>query len=100
MAEVLFRRAALRDLEQIGHRIAIEDVAAAERFRTTVFRRIGLLRRFPESAQPRPEFGNDIRTIPIGRYIVILRVVVPKVIVLRVLHGARDLPRLLGRATP
>jgi toxin ParE1/3/4 len=53
------------------------------------------MQRFPQSAQPRPEFGCDIRTIPIGRYIVILRVVVPKVIVLRILHGARDLPRLL-----
>jgi toxin ParE1/3/4 len=59
-------------------------------------RRIGLLRSYPEAAQPRPEFGRDIRTIPIGRYIIVLRVTVEKVTVLRVLHGARDLPKLLA----
>jgi plasmid stabilization system protein ParE len=32
MADVVFRRAALRDLERIVHRIAIEDPGAARRF--------------------------------------------------------------------
>jgi len=95
MAEVVFRRAALRDLEDIVARIATDDPSAAQRFRERVLARIAVLRAFPESAQPRPEFGADIRTIPIGRYIVLVRVVVPKVIVLRVIHGERDLPRLL-----
>jgi toxin ParE1/3/4 len=95
MAEVVFRRQAWRDLAQINARIAAEDPAAAERFRANVLRRIGLLRRLPECAQPRPEFGPDIRTIPIGRYIVVLRAVTAKVIILRIVHSARDLPRLL-----
>ena len=95
MAEVVFRQRAWRDLERIEKRIMDEDPGAAERFRANVLRRIGLLERSPEAAQPRPKFGRDIRTIPIGRYIVILRVIVPKVTVLRILHGARDLPRLL-----
>jgi plasmid stabilization system protein ParE len=94
MAEVVFRDRARRDLDQIDARIAADDPGAAERFRANVLRRIGLLERLPEGAQPRPEFGPDIRTIPIGSYIVILRVVVPKVTVL-IVHSARDLPRLL-----
>jgi toxin ParE1/3/4 len=77
-------------------RIRDEDAGAAERFRANILRRIGLLKNYPEAAQPRPEFGPDIRTIPIGRYIVILRVTAPKVTILRVLHGARDLPKLLA----
>ena len=95
MAEVVFRQRAWRDLETIDKRIGDEDPGAAERFRANELRRIGLLKNYPEAAQPRPEFGRDIRTIPIGRYVVILRVTVPKVTVLRVLHGARDLPKLL-----
>ena len=95
MAEVVFLRRAWRDLEQIDDRIAAEDPGAAQRFRTNVLRRIALLKRVPEAAQPRPEFGRDIRTIPIGRYVVILRVTQSKVSVLRILHSARDLPRLL-----
>jgi plasmid stabilization system protein ParE len=88
MAEVVFRDRARRDLDQIDARIAADDPGAAERFRANVLRRIGLLERLPEGAQPRPEFGPDIRTIPIGSYI-------PKVTVLRIVHSARDLPRLL-----
>ena len=99
MAEIVFRRAAIRDLQKIGEYIATEDAAAAERFRSRIVRRINVLRRFPESARPRPEFGLNIRTIPIGRYIVILRVELPKVIVLRIVHGARDLPRIM-KPTP
>ena len=95
MAEVVFRRIALRDLQQIGRHIALDDPAAAQRLRNAIARRIDVLRQFPESARPRPEFGLNIRTIPIGRYIVVLRVELPKVIVLRIVHGARDLPRLL-----
>ena len=95
MAEVVFRQRAWRDLDQIDARIALDNPAAAQRFRANVLRRISLLERLPESAQLRPEFGPNIRTIPIGRYIVILRVEGPKVIVLRIVHGARDLPRLL-----
>jgi toxin ParE1/3/4 len=95
MADVVFRRAALRDLERIVVRIAIDDPGAARRFRDRILDRIDVLRRLPESAQPRPEFGTDIRTIPIGRYIVFVRVTVPKVTVLRIVHGARDLPRVM-----
>jgi toxin ParE1/3/4 len=68
---------------------------AARRFRDRILDRIDVLRSFPESAQPRPEFGTGMRTIPIGRYIVFVRVAIPKVVVLRILHGARDLPRLI-----
>jgi len=98
MAEVVFRHRAWRDLDQIDARIAADDPRAARRFRANVIRRIALLQRLPESAQPRPEFGLGIRTIPIGHYVVILRVALPKVIVLRILRGARDIPRLLKRS--
>jgi len=95
MAEVVFRHRALRDLDRIVDYIASEDPGAAQRFRARILQRIALLNNFPKSAQPRPEFGRDIRTIPIGRYVVFVRVVVAKVTVLRILHSARDLPRLL-----
>jgi plasmid stabilization system protein ParE len=74
MADILFRRAAIRDLQQIGRHIGAADAIAAQRFREAIVKRINVLRQFPESARPRPEFGPGVRTIPIGRYIVILRV--------------------------
>jgi toxin ParE1/3/4 len=95
MADVVFRRAAPPDLERIVRRIAIDDPGAARRLRDRILDRIDVLRNFPESAQPRPEFGTDIRAIPISRYIVFVRVTVPKVKVLRVIHSARDLPGVM-----
>jgi toxin ParE1/3/4 len=94
MADVAFRQHAWRDLERIDSLIAAVDPGAARKFRQRVLRRIALLQRFPRGAQPRPEFGRDICTIPIGRYIVILRATTSKVTILRIVHGARDLPRL------
>jgi toxin ParE1/3/4 len=94
-AEISFRRAALRDLEQIVSRIAADDPNAARRFHDRILDRIDVLRNFPESAQPRPAFGAGVRTIPIGRYIVFVRVEGPKVVVIRIIHGARDLPRVI-----
>jgi toxin ParE1/3/4 len=95
MADLVFRRAALRDLERIVLRIAADDPGAARRFRDRILDRIDVLRALPESAQPRTEFGANIRTIPIGRYIVFVRVAVPNITVLRIMHSARDLPRTL-----
>ena len=95
MAEVVFRRAAERDLEEIVAHIAIDDMEAASRFRDRIVARIKVLQTLPNSAQPRPEFGADTRTIPIGSYIAFVRVRGSKVAMLRILHGARDLPRIM-----
>jgi plasmid stabilization system protein ParE len=54
MAEVVYRRAALLDLEGIVVRIAIDDPGGARRFRDRMLDRIDVLRRLPESAQPGP----------------------------------------------
>jgi plasmid stabilization system protein ParE len=55
MADLVFRRAALRDLERITARIAREDPGAARRLRERILDRIDVLRTFADSAQPRPE---------------------------------------------
>jgi plasmid stabilization system protein ParE len=49
MADVVFRGAALRDLEQIVARIAIDDPSAARRFRDRILARIAVLRDFPKA---------------------------------------------------
>jgi plasmid stabilization system protein ParE len=95
VAVIVFRRAARRDLARIAAHIAAADPRAAVRLQLRIVRRIELLRIAPQSAQPRPELGTDIRTLPIGRYVVILRVQTADVVVLRILHSAQDLTRLL-----
>ena len=49
---------------------------------------------FPESGSPRPEYGRDVRIVPVGNYLVIYRVDERGPLVLRVVHGAMDLTQI------
>ena len=56
--------------------------------------------RFPRHAeQPligraRPELGSDLRSFPVGNYIIIYRPISDGVEIVRVLHGSRDIESL------
>lgn len=46
---------------------------------------------FPESGRLRAEFGEGVRTFPILPYVAFYRVEARRIVILRVLHGHRDL---------
>jgi toxin ParE1/3/4 len=53
-----------------------------------------LLARMPELGRKRPDLAPDLRGFPIGNYIIFYRPVPDGIQVIRVLHGARDIPEL------
>jgi toxin ParE1/3/4 len=82
------------DLDEIWLWIAGDNVDAAEQ---TVERIAAAERRlsdFPEIGQARPDIAEGIRHWPVGPYLILYRVEPDCVLVIRVVHGARDLPRL------
>ncbi|HEX8224978.1 MAG TPA: type II toxin-antitoxin system RelE/ParE family toxin [Allosphingosinicella sp.] len=87
---------AIRDVEEIWQFIAAEDVAAAERWIRRIADSTNRLTEFPNSGAPRPELAPGARSIVIGRYLVLYRVGADSVDIVRVVHGARELSRLLG----
>lgn len=89
---------AIRDVDEIWHWIAAEDLRAAECWAERIVEATDRLTQFPESGAPRPELGRDARSIVVGRYLVLYRVGSDSVDILRVVHGARELTGLLGGA--
>ena len=62
--------------------------AYAERFEKTLRKMLGV---FPGAGRPRPEFGPDVRSLPIVPYVAFYRVKNRRVTVLRIVHGHSDL---------
>jgi toxin ParE1/3/4 len=48
----------------------------------------------PHAYPPRADLGPDCRTAIYGRYLIVFRDLPEAAYVLRIVHGARDLPRL------
>lgn len=91
MAEIIKLARAADDLAEIWDYIADDSEAQADLFVDTIDRKLQLLAEQPNLGRSRPELAENMRSFPIGRY-VIFYVVMPSYIqVVRVLHGARDL---------
>jgi toxin ParE1/3/4 len=71
--------------------------ATAKRHVDRIRDRVEALRALPESAPLRPELGERRRLLVVRPWVVIYEVSGMEIRVLRIVHGARDLPRLLMR---
>lgn len=87
---------AIRDVEEIWQWIAADDVAAADRWVRLIVDTTDRLVEFPNSGPSRPELAPGARSLVVGRYLVLYRVGPDSVDIVRVVHGARELSRLLG----
>lgn len=98
MPQVVRTRACDEDLLEIGVYIARDNPSAAEAWVELIDRRIGLLAEFPQLGRVRPELGHEVRALPVGSYLIIYRESSDRLEILRVLHGARNLPEVLNPA--
>ena len=56
----------------------------------------GKVAALPETFRLRHELGEDIRSCAYGRYVIFFTAGVHEITIIRVLHGARDLPALFS----
>ncbi len=82
------------DLDELWNSIAQHNIDHAEKFMQRLNYRILSLAQFPETGTPRPEIYEGLRLLVEGNYLVLHLVCDGIVIILRVVHGARDLTRL------
>lgn len=64
--------------------------SAAANIIDAALKRIAALAEMPMSGAPRPEFGDTVRFVTSGRYVIYYEVVGEQLTVLRILHGARN----------
>jgi toxin ParE1/3/4 len=83
------------DLDSIWLYIAADSIPAAER----QIQRIEAAERrhseFPEPGPARPDLHPDLRSWTVGNYLLFYRIDPDAVTIVRVVHGARDLPAAL-----
>ncbi|HHL33297.1 MAG TPA: type II toxin-antitoxin system RelE/ParE family toxin [Desulfobulbaceae bacterium] len=91
MKRVEFSPKADNDLEKIGDYIAEDNPRRAVSFIQEIRERCRKLDAFPEAAPRFPELGDNARILPHGNYVILYNVLDDKVLIERVLNGARDI---------
>ena len=94
MSRVLFRPAAISDLQQIAEYIETERSGRGYSFVDEIRTACAVWAGNPLAGRARIELGEDIRSFPHGSYVVFYRPLKDGIAVLHVLHGARDIGRL------
>jgi toxin ParE1/3/4 len=90
MSRLEFTGPARADLQEIQDYIAGDSVEAAERWVGILETECRKLAEMPGLGRRRDELAPDLRSVPVGVYIIVYRQIVDGVQIIRVLHGARD----------
>lgn len=85
------RRTALAeaDLIDIWLYISQDNPDAADRLLDDIEATCSRLAKHPQLGVARPEIGNECRLFPVGRYLILYRIIRNGIEVVRVSHGAR-----------
>lgn len=94
MPQVLKRPQAEADLEDIWWHIAQDNPDAADRLLDRIDERCATLAQFPHIGTNRDELLPDLRSIPVGNYLIFFLPVSDGIEVVRVLPGMRDIDAL------
>jgi len=97
MAPVTFSPKSRQDLLDIGDFIAKDSRANARRFVAQLIEQCQRIGRTPMGYASREDLAAGLRMAPLGRYVIFFRVLDGTVRIERVVHGARNLPAVLGR---
>lgn len=94
MSRLLYTLQAEEDLLEIWSFIAEDDMTAADH----VLEQMGSMCRniadVPFMGRDRSDVAENLRGIAMGSYVVFYRPIEDGIVIIRVLHGARDLPEL------
>jgi toxin ParE1/3/4 len=96
MKRLVFSPAAREDLRAIGLYIAEDNPNRAESFVAELQAKANQLAAWPGSYPERDDISPSLRAAAHGRYLLLYRDLEDEVRIVRVVHGARDLPRILN----
>ena len=90
MAHLIIAPAAQQDLSDIFDYIARDKPIAAANWVETIEQKCKLIATTPEFGEKRPEYGFDIRSSVVGRYVIFFRPIEDGIEVVRVIAGDQD----------
>jgi toxin ParE1/3/4 len=94
MPAILRSSQALLDVAEIALHIAVDNPDAADHWLEQVDEKFRLLAQMPEMGRKRLDLAPGLRSLPVSNYVIFYRPVTNGIQVIRVLHGARDIPAL------
>jgi toxin ParE1/3/4 len=81
-------------LDEIWFYIAQDNPDAADKFIRALASKFPVLASMPDLGRRREELSPRLRSLPFGHYVIFYRPMENRIEIVRVLHGARDLPPL------
>ena len=82
------------DLIEAGLFIAEGNPEAADRFLDAIHKTFQRLLKHPRLGRARPKLADDLRSFPHRQYVIFYRITEHGIELVRMLHGARDIPPL------
>jgi len=82
------------DLIEIWIYIAQDNPGAADRVLDDIDERFHALADNPLMGRLRPDIAQELRYFTVGKYLILYRIVPGGIQIVRIIHGARDLPHL------
>lgn len=89
---------AVADVDEIWLSIAIDNERAADRVIARIYEAEARFAEYPELGRTRAELGSTVRSWAVEPYVIFYAVESDAVVILRILHGARDLGDLIPDA--
>jgi len=94
MATLIISPTARQDLSDIFDFIARDKPVAAANWVEKIEEKCNLIATVPDFGELRPEYGGDIRSSVVGRYVIFYRAIAGGIEVARVIAGDRDIRSL------
>lgn len=95
LSKVFKTARAILDLDEIWFYIATDNIAAADGVIDAIGETSSHLARQPMMGRARPELlFDDLRSFPVGRYVLFYRPVADGIEIVRVIHTARDIAEI------
>ena len=94
MATLIIAPSAQQDLSDIYDYIARDKPIAAANWVEKIEEKCKLIAATPEFGERRPEYGTDIRSSAVGRYVIFFRPIENGIEIARVIAGDRDIRSL------
>lgn len=86
----IFTDRAEDDLENIADYIAIDNPARAVSFVQEIRNRCQRIANAPQGYPLAPEYGENVRKVPYGNYLILYTIHEGNIFILHIPHGARD----------
>ena len=85
-----------QDIESIGDYIARDNPRRALSFIRELRSQCQRISKTPQGYRLRDELGDGIRSCAYGNYVIFFEIETDVLRIVRILHGARDIPAVLG----